>query len=396
MIVVPKELQIRNVDGFLNKIQTNQDDLLIPVMAKASFFGGLASAIQLANTWGRLSGNRKLIFQSSGDDVDSLLEKIIDSPYKFSAALMAKNIELRVGEKALDIKKALYQKAKASIEHQSNNQHGSQRGGICSFSFVDHSTKGFDKNFYTLSEYNKPSPRSEQQVSQVIQAMMNKSLRTTGGATFSDHSYSLLGRIFSELFNNTHEHGSREFHRDKWIKPAVRSIYTKSLHFNNDAGTNNMASGAKAIATYIKSLRKYDLEKGRYLEMGIVDSGLGFYKRWQSDHSEKHDEHSPTINEEYEIFEKCFTFRRTSSFESHKGMGLPEVMDKLSELKGFMKVRSGRLSLYRDFITSPYNLGEPSELYDWDKNTSGQEKLTIFPDTVGVAITILIPLGDKS
>lgn len=392
MIVVPKELQIQNIEGFLNQINSNQDDLLIPVIAKASYFGGLASAIQMVNTWARLSNDYQLIFQSNGDEIDSLLSQVIVSPYKFSAVLMAKNINLRIGEQKLDIKKELYKKAKTFVEDQSKNQYGFQRGNICSFSFVDHSSKGFDRNFYIDSEFTKPTPRKDEQISNIIRKMIEKTLKSVGKtAALTECDYEVVGSIFSELFKNTHEHGSRDINRDEWIRPAVRTIFTKTLNFQ-EVTAANMTDGAEVIGNYISSLGYSNIERRRFLELGIVDSGLGFYKRWLADHDEEIVNNTQT---EYEVFKKCFSFRSTSSHKDEKGMGLPTVMEKLTEMKGFMKIRTGRLSLYRDFNIQPYKLNDDCEFYDWNSKNKATLSPTEMADTVGASITLLVPMGEK-
>lgn len=395
MIAFPKELQIQNIEGVLKAIHQKQGDLLIPIEAKTSYFGGLAAAIQCVNTWARDSSQHKLICQSDDKPFKEQQLEIIHQPYKLSVALMAKNIEFRLGEEGLDIRNSLYSEAKSYVEEQSKNQYGFHRGNICSFSFVDHSTKGFDRNFYTLLDDAKPILRKDKQIGNVIRSMIDKTFVTVGGARpLPLDGYEALERVFVELFKNSHEHGSKDINKETWLRPAVRTLYTKTLNMNN-VGAQNMTAGANVLATYINSLSNKDHVRKRYMELGIIDSGLGFYKRWQADHPDQDISDSPSIKQEYEIFKKCFTFRKTSSHEGYKGMGLPEVMEKLTELNGFMKVRSGRLSLYRDFNTQPYVLGGDSELYDWNTVLPGAIKPTIMAETAGVSITLLIPLGDK-
>ncbi|MFT7007255.1 MAG: hypothetical protein ACJAXJ_001769 [Colwellia sp.] len=395
MNAFPKELQIQNIEGVLTAIYRKPGDLLIPIEAKTSYFGGLAAAIQCVNTWARESSQYKLICQSDDKPFKDQQLEIIQQPYKFSVALMAQYIEFRLGEEKLDIRNALYSEAKIYVEEQSKNQYGFHRGNVCSFSFVDHSTKGFDRNFYTLKDDAKPIPRKDSQIGNVIRSMIEKTFVTVGGASpLPEDGYKALERIFVELFKNTHEHGSKDINKEAWLRPAVRTLYTKTLNMNN-VGAQNMTAGANVLATYINSLSNNNHERKRYMELGIIDSGLGFYKRWQADHPEQDIPDLPSIEQEYEIFKKCFTFRRTSSHEGYKGMGLPEVMEKLTALKGFMKVRSGRLSLYRDFNIQPYVLGGDSELYDWNTLLPGAVESTIMAETAGVSITLLIPLGDK-
>jgi hypothetical protein len=396
VITFPKELQINTLEATLQEINQSPSDLMIPIAAKSSYFGGLSSAIQCINTWVRFCSDKKLIFKESIKPFDEQLKNIVNQQYKFSGALMAKSITLSNANEERDIKSELHRVAKTHIEQQSRESHGFHRGNICSFSFVDHSTKGFDKNFYLQTNLPKQPPRKDDQIENIIRDMIDKTFYTAGGAApLPDSDYELIGRIFTELFKNTHEHGSRDLDREKWLKPAVRTIYTKTLNLG-EVAAQNMVAGADVLASYIASLSDHNIERRRYLELGIVDSGLGFYQRWQADHSGESLAELPNIKQEYEIFEKCFSFRSTSSSEDHKGMGLPTVMERLTELKGFMKVRSGRLSLYRDFNSQPYQLNGDCVFYDWNTMQPGTLNPTAMSNTAGVSITLLVPLGDKS
>ncbi len=395
MVKFPQELKIKNIENILIEILQKEDDLIIPISTKGAFWGGLAAAIQCINTWAKVYPKKTLRFTKSRKQFAEQLRVIIEQPYKFSGALMSKNLVFISGIEEDDIKRDLYAVAKTMIEKQSDNQYGLQRGGLCWFSFVDHSTKGFDRNFYTREFGGKPILRQDQQIENIIHAMIQKSFRTTGGsAPLLDEDYEIIGRIFSELFKNTHEHGSRRINRDEWLRPAVRTIYAKAINLD-EIGAENMVAGDEAIVNYMSSLGKYNLERCRFLELGIVDSGLGYCDRWLADHQSNNNSLSINIDETYNIFKKCFSFRSTSSKEDYKGMGLPVVMKRLSQLNGFMKVRSGRLSLYRDFKNQPYNLGDDCGFYDWNTQSEASSNLTEMSNVVGVAITLLIPLGDK-
>ena len=75
---------------------------------------------------------------------------------------------------------------------------------------------------------------------------------------------------------------------------------------------------------------------------------------------------------------------------------MPVVMDRLTALKGFVRIRSGRLALYRDFVSSPYNNDDECDFYDWDCHELASNKLTKKSEVEGVAITLLVPLRSKS
>ncbi|WP_462170015.1 hypothetical protein [Pseudoalteromonas xiamenensis] len=399
MITLPASLNIEKIEDVISKICEGQSNpqLELPVSSKDFAFGGYAAAIQAVNTWAFNNETRELIIKPSSLEVEEQLEQVVKSPHKFTAAMMAKSIRLNL-DKKLDVRKEVNSLAKAAIEQQSSNSYGQNHGRLCWYSFVDHSTKGFDRNFYISSLTKHAEPQSLEQISNIISSMVRKSSIVAGGSELlGEEDANELGRLFYELFVNTHEHGSRAKNRNNWLKPATRVIYTYGINLSDDALANSISSN-EVLQDYLSALGKTSRSTNRFIEISIIDSGLGYSGRWLADNPKEDDLEQITITNEYEILKKCFKFRSTSSNNLVKGNGLPAVMANLTLLNGFMKVRSNRLSLYRDFVNHPFTEQEIDnyEFMDWDSRKSCNEKLTLKANATGVAITILIPLIDKT
>lgn len=396
LVNFPRSINIDGCEKFLSKLADNDRtdclDLPIGTSGYASSFGGLASAIQGVNTWARKSDGRVLLLKPG--NAKNRIEEVIQRPHKFVAAMMAKSIVMGQGD---ELRSQVNAAAKLAIEGQLRRSFGQQRGGLCWFAFVDHSSKGFDRNFYIERSGANPEPRQPEQFKAVISAMVDKAMSVPGGArSIEPESLEYLGRIFYELFLNTHEHGSRSTTRSEWLKPGVRIIYAQGINLN-EAGVRNAANQQPVLAEYLVNVSSNNPaeHQRRFVEIGIVDSGLGYCGRWLADHPAAEANEAPTTEEEYEIFKKCFRFRQTSTSKDSKGNGLPVVMDRLTKLKGFMRVRSGRLALYRDFLSSPYGLNDACVFSDWASAQSAEQVLTPMAQASGVAISLLIPLEAK-
>lgn len=392
----PKTVTIDTCEKFLKKLVQNKSvgTLLVPVGNSGYAFGGLASAIQAVNTWARSSTKRSLAMRSSRSKNE--ISELIQRPHKFAAAMSAKSIVFTDQQDA-DVRPQVNSAAKIAIEHQAVSKFGQRRGGLCWFAFVDHSSKGFDRNFYIENYGSKPDPRQPEQFKATINVMVEKSMLVAGGAkSLKRKSLDYLGRLFFELFLNTHEHGTRGSSRSEWLKPGVRIIYVEGINLS-EAGTKGVIENQPILSAYLQSVdQKLGVEKRkRFVEIGIVDSGLGYCGRWLADRELADPMHKITIAEEYGIFKNCFTFRQTSTARDNKGTGLPVVMDRLTKLDGFMRVRSGQLALYRDFTTSPYRAGDPCVFSDWESGQSAEKTLTPMSPVAGVAISLLIPLEAK-
>lgn len=399
MISLPATLDLDKFENFLNKLDRSEhsESLQIPVGNSKFAFGGFAGAIQLVNTWASLNADRKVEIKPSVKSKTEALEDIVEQPHKFTALMMAKQVDLP-NEENPNVRNEANLLAKYTIEKQPSYIYGQNRGRLCWYSFVDHSTQGFDRNFYNLSPGFQPSPKGIDRITSVIKSMVEKSSKVAGGGVLPNRkSISSLGRMFYELFINTHEHGSRDFDRNTWIKPATRLIYTYGINLT-DTAISNAIEQDEILKNYGERLSTSEHSTRRFVEVSIVDSGLGYCGRWLADHPEEGKIEESDTNQQYQILKKCFQFRSSSTNNEIKGNGLPAVMANLTKLNGFMKIRTNKLCVFRDFANQPFtsNEAENFDFSDWATNKRCSENLTEQPDVRGVAITVLIPLYDLS
>lgn len=385
----PANLSIESCEEFVAQLANTEsvESLVLPEGTRNIAFGSYAAAIQAVNTWARKSQGRNILIKEAQSDVDGRVDELLSKPHKFCASMFARSILIE--KQGDDLRPLVNRAAREIIERQGQIKFGQQRGGLCWFAFVDHSTRGFDRNFYLHGPEEKPTLRGQLQFRSVISTMVSKSTDVMGGAeSLSDEDKNYLGRAFYELFLNTHEHGSRSSVRNKWLLPGVRVIYTNGINLTA-ASVDVRGVESVAMKRYFSSLDELPKERRRFMEISVVDSGLGYEGRWRADNMEI-DGGPSSLQKEYEIFKKCFTFRQTSAGTSLKGHGLPVVMDRLTKLKAFMRVRSGRLSLCRDFVAHPFQSDDGCEFEDW--YTQSFEERTEMAPVSGVAITFLIPL----
>ncbi len=388
----PRTITIQASENFLEKLLDTESPILeLPVETRSFAFGGLASAIQAINTWMRHSSTRMLVLRESASDSEGPINEILCRPHKFAAAMCAKAI-FTSADQSIDLRQGIYKRAKEAIESQELSSHGQQRGGLCWFSFVDHSSKAFAPQFYIAHDGQQATPRNAEQIESVIGRMIKETTQVTGGAVLlTAEETASLGRIFYELFLNTHEHGTRGNTRAQWLRPGVRTLYVNAINIDK-AAREKMTDAQPALEQYLAN--ELSTERTRYVEIGIVDSGLGYCDRWRADRGgEIASELS--IVDEYNIFKQCFKFRQTSTSFSSKGNGLPAVMDNLTKLNGFIRIRSGRLALYRDFIQQPFEGDGDCHFNNWTSQASVEDSPIALSKVSGVAITIMVPLEAK-
>lgn len=391
MIAMPKSLTIEQCEALIEKLGEFPDESLeLPVETAKFAFAGMAAAVQAAITWGRNNKKRELILKKSIKSIDDQTDEIIRRPHKFTAAMFSQTI-LR-GDDNSDIRRIVNGKAKDAVLIQFEQQYGQQLGGFCWNIFVDHSSLAFDPKFYLAGGDVKPQPRGMEQIGTVIRAMLAKSVDAPGGGRLpANEDLRHLEKVFYELFLNTHEHGRFGTDRASILRPSVRLIYSNGINLDFH-GVSEMFKREPVLKQFIDKSTKVT----RFLELSVVDSGVGYAERWRMDHPSSHAVELD-VTEEYRLFKKCFSFRQSSTGADHKGNGLPVVMARITKLKGFMRVRSGHLSLYRDFVARPYQDDQDTcEFYDWSTQNVASEHLTKQMPVAGVAITLLIPLEEKA
>lgn len=74
---------------------------------------------------------------------------------------------------------------------------------------------------------------------------------------------------------------------------------------------------------------------------------------------------------------------------------MPAVMDNLTKLNGFIRIRSGRLALYCDFIQQPFKDDDACHFNNWTRQVSAEDSLVTLSKVSGVAISIMVPLEAK-
>jgi len=388
----PTELTIDECERFVDglKLSSNLETLHLPVEASKSLFGGMAAAIQAVNTWARLSESREIALGGNAEGVEKYVDDVLVKPHKFCAAMYARRISV-IGS-PVDIRSHINEAAKLAVERQGSSQHGQQRGALCWFVFVAPRPPGFDKNFYIQPPGEKPQPRKMAQIENIVRSMVEKSVSVLGATqSLSDDDTFSLSRIFFELFMNTHEHGSRGPSKSNWIKPGQRVLYSNGINLTDRAVENR--EDERGLSEYLQSQLSAGEQRNRYVEISIIDSGLGYFARWCAD--SEMDVSDKSLEYEYSIVKKCFGARQTSSDSTTKGLGLPVVMDRLTRLKGFIRIRSGRLSLYRDFISQPFKSDDLCDFSDWMSGRPANEHLTELSPMAGVSVTFLIPLEAK-
>jgi hypothetical protein len=398
MLLVQGSITIGNVEGFLRSLSADPtaNVLRIPTDLQEERAGGRSALIQFLFTWQAHLKNTKLITHIPRiSEADIQLKNLSEEEHGLFALLLAENVCTAKGEAIDDEAFATARKRYAEI--------GSRiylRGTRASVFVASHAgPAALSSPFEGLAV---PQSRAERRTAFVraINGAIVNCLAPSSAKTLLEEHRAALADILYELFANAEEWGSRNLDG----APLPRDVRGISMRGHSKEqlirkALAEQAKGFPALERYLKSLEKDDfLETRPFLEVSVFDNGVGLAQQLLR----KTYGAGMTIEEEYDAVQECLRRHVSSSQSPAKGVGLFFVMKLLHKVKGFLRVRTGRLSLYRDFTKDAYLLSEAKGSrsgplfrhaeYLLDFKSEEYGRATEFPLVSGALFTFWIPL----
>jgi hypothetical protein len=402
---------IADVERELREIEAQKPThLQLPLRPKKWWFGGEAALIQLLITWGRQHVNATLVtYVAEDEDPAGQLEQLVKRPFGLVATWMARDVTDRKGGRALKVLANRASEAEIDLmwfgrtpqqeprqpllwgADESEAPEVTAIGDRVFLASIDHHPRWRIPPCY----FPTGEVRHRDDFVALADSMAKKATSARGGSPITGDVRQPLGAILHELFKNTHEWART----DETGVPLLRSVrgLLAQGHTWAEREAMEVAYGSPALSAYLSAPGiRTPAGRWRFLELSVCDSGPGLARRWLAGRPEgAADPGNPTPEEEYRACAECFVRWNSSTRAGHKGLGLHEVMETLSRLGAFFRVRTGRLSLYRDFVARPYvgsaSVGE-CFLADW---TSGTDTPTALAPAEGTLYTMLIPIGGR-
>lgn len=246
---------------------------------------------------------------------------------------------------------------------------------------ADYISKGWHKDVYTSPGKLKDRNALEELINDLVGAKI-EGLDDAGTLrTWRDS----LAAVIYELFENTHIHGRFDYDKKTISKDLIRSIVVRRVKASS--GGNTMK---------VRNQNTIDS-----LEISVIDSGIGFFGSRFSRHIAVEDD----LLVEWQNVKSCLEVHVGASpiSQSHRGIGLYEVLRALHFLKGSLQVRSGRVFGYRSFFPGDLTVQMESQS---SRDRPGMPKVRLLdfqepyrptpnlnPIVRGVVVRTLVPLS---
>lgn len=398
---------IDDVEAELKSIYQSQSSrLLLPVNLQKAYVGGQAALIQLIVTWARRNQKPVLLTHAAtADDANQQLDTMAGRPFGFVALALAEDVVPR------NVETSFRSLAKSKVDDEirkiwlgpDGNRRSTRQSPLFSVDEVPGipgqgsrvfiaTVDGHPKESIPQCYFSNGTLRQRDDFIAIAKMSIDRAAKLRRDTPVSRDLYEEVGAIFHELFKNTDEWAVRDIDGMRFQR-SVRGLIIEHHSLPKDAGCLEACGKSGPLVDFIARLSKESNERVRFLEISVFDSGCGLAKRWLHETVSDVNFDDISLSVEFNACLECLRRHRTTSQAIHKGIGLDEVMTTLAKLRAFLRIRTGRLSLYRDFHTSPADgSGEnaDSELLDWRTQTN---ELTEFPRAEGVLYTMLIPIS---
>jgi hypothetical protein len=392
MITVNSEITTSTIEQLLSEIHKSSVkqyvDLKLPVNLKPIGFGAFASLIQLIISWRRLENCGKLIIGSKEISANDI-EEVVRNYYGLIASVLAWDTGI-VNFNGVDVKSQIRDSNAITMTYLLKGRFDeASRGDSILFPFFDHLD---NKSGLLPLLYYRGELRRQEEFENLTDVLID--IATKNNKIVKEDFRTIqteLTDILYEAFDNTNKWARRSF-TGKILNPNVRGVYGRfyKLERKNIPTYTN----SNGLTNYFREISLRNPSTYRFitfLEVSIFDGGSGLAQRYSGKSLE-----TMSLEDEYTYLIDCLKKHNTSHKEpgivGGRGIGLFTIMDLLHKKKGYLRVRSGRMSLYRDFLRFPfYSTSDSSPNYALIDVDTDSVKPSNKPKAEGTLITIIIP-----
>ncbi|MCA9801199.1 MAG: hypothetical protein KC777_04400 [Cyanobacteria bacterium HKST-UBA02] len=355
----------------------------------AGAFGLEAALIQFIASWQRIHPQGEVVLDCDLVDFSDFLRKAYTHPSNITACYF--------GEKFTDCahaqisKSAVLKLATPILEAMFRDDYRTITGSseFALLCFRNH------PNEFLPCLYEQPAQgrvRSRDQIRDLIEKILATQTDTSKQRLSFESLASSLGPLLHELIKNTDDHSLTDEDGNFYPK-GVRGIIVKTASLDRGDLLSGYSGSNRRLTTYLNgrlSAVGRDTPRLTFLEVSVIDTGPGLARRWLSkDLGRPVRDLAPiSIDVERKAVIDCFRKYMTTKPSDSSGMGLTAVLNHLQRLKGFLRLRTGRLSLFQALDKKQSEI--EFSPHDWDK------KLPMLPEAAGTTFTICVPVTSEA
>ncbi|MFC3227053.1 hypothetical protein ACFOGJ_07425 [Marinibaculum pumilum] len=261
---------------------------------------------------------------------------------------------------------------------QSERPKQGYRGASAEILCADHLGRDRPYLLYLPQSGNGAALRPRENFRALADWLLRGAIRGAYRANVPTDAADAIGAMLYETFKNTEDHALSDI-VGNLLDISIRAIKTNH-HAIEPEKMARIVGEYKPLAKYCNTLT---VPKGaiytHLFELSILDSGPGFAVTWTGRSLKE-----LSLDDEEAAVKACFG-RGSAKGRSRFGEGLPHVMRLLGSQKGFLRLRTGRMSFYIDF-------SEEEQAAEVALRRHEQADLDFLAPVAGSLLTILIPI----
>lgn len=374
---IPRSLFLSDIEAVFAELEgAGSYRPSIPVEHKYIATGGECSLVQAYVTWAQQETTPSIEFAVRGSPPASELVSRLPT---IAAVLLSDNYRVPKGEPTSE---AIKEAAELRLERlQDYEPQRGSRGPQVEIICADHRGRAYPVTFYDRPADGEPRIKAATALRNLARLILAETMPNETERGLTDDLVQPISEAVHELIRNTDEHARTDLAGNR-LGRSLRLLQARR-HLIGSEVLNRVAADTPAIHAYCQRLRPPGRGKQlQLIEISVLDSGPGLASRYANRAFERRD-----YDEELDCVRECFEKSTSSKPRSGAGLGLPNVIALLRRSNGFLRLRTGRQSLFADLgLEQGQDYGVAPNLQQL-----GTNRLTARAS--GTLFTLLFPVG---
>lgn len=261
---------------------------------------------------------------------------------------------------------------------QSERPKQGYRGASAEIVCADHLGRDTPYLLYLPGAHGSSGLRPRENFRDLASWLLRGAVRGSYRAHVPADAAEAIGAMLFEIFKNTEDHALTNVAGDL-LDVSIRAIKTNH-HAIAPEQLARIVGEYAPLASYCEALTVPQGAVYTHLfELSVLNSGPGFAATWTGAALD-----DLSIEDEERAVRACFG-KGSAKGQSRFGEGLPHVLRLLRRQKGFLRLRTGRLSFFIDFSNEAQDADDTLRRYQ-------QADLAALAPVAGSLLTILIPM----
>ncbi|MBO0902680.1 hypothetical protein [Jiella sonneratiae] len=374
MVLLKSDSSWKSCEETLAAVATSHaQDLAVPNRVKGAYLGGEVSQAQVVSTWA--TNNPEGELHTWADDM-AKAKALVEGLPGLVAGLLKRRMRFAVSKREQD--GTVFELALSRLDALHDTLPQRDRGMRVNVVCADHLGRKSPRAFYRGGNEGH-APVTLAEFKPTVDRILELTVPSVYSEWLSTEQRDVVTDLLYEAFRNTHEHARADL-QGRELPISFRGIVVCHHSFPRD-NLARAAAGSKPLSGFLERLTP-PMEGNRQiqlLELSVFDCGIGY-----ASHLRRRplDELAP--DDELAAVNECFKKNVSSKSLAGTGQGLALIDDLLRDHNGFLRLRTGRLSVCRS----------SSGLQDLVDTETGGEPVPRTP-VCGTVLTCVLPMRKR-